>query len=130
MRAGSARRRVRFAPGPLSTTPDGHPAGEGRVAKPVRQLENSWGKVRTSSRAPQHRCVPSCVLRSGGGGGAVAKRAPCSNAAQTRPGVVRTQGITKRNVLQLVELLLSDGGDQVYQPRCTRGHPLAHANSS
>lgn len=47
------RKAVRFAPGPLAdraaagsargpVTPDGHPAGEGRVAVPVRQLPFSF----------------------------------------------------------------------------------------
>lgn len=40
-----SERRVRFAPGPLEATPDGHPATEGCIARPVRQNPClGWGQ--------------------------------------------------------------------------------------
>lgn len=60
-RLRSARRRVRFAQGPLADkyrTDDGHPDREGQVARAKRSLGMSWGHDLTPSRCSSQAVRP------------------------------------------------------------------------
>lgn len=97
-------RKVSFAQGPLKHTADGHPQTEGRKAKPVRDRGHKWGKVRHPP-----------TLR--GLGTRERTRTRGSPSPLTQIVLACAQGITKKSILEVEQVLVQDGGADIYQPR-------------